>query len=83
MQPRPAASSTIASAYTSSGCTAKRTPPIAGPTITAAWPAIERSAIALGSSSAETTSGGIDRPAGAPSAPATPVAAARPRNGHS
>ena len=72
-----------ATPYTSSGRIVNSTPPSTGPPMTAAWPAIERSAIALASSSEATTSVGSARPDGAPSDPAAPVATASARNGHS
>ena len=77
------ANSPAATAYTSSGRTAKSSPPIAGPVTTAVCPATERSAVALGSSSSGTSSVASARSAGEPNAPETPVAAARARNGHS
>ena len=56
---------------------------MAGPTTTTAWEAVERSAIALGSSSNGTSVGVIDRIAGLPTAAEQPLANERARKGQS
>ena len=72
-----------ATAYTSSGRIENSSPPAAGPATTDTWNAIERCARAVTRISSGTSDGVNDRPAGEPSAAATPVANASARNCHS
>ena len=67
--------------YTSSGWSANSRPPSAGPPITESWNATDRCANALTRISCGTSDGTIARPAGAPSADATPVPNASAKNG--
>ena len=69
-------------AYTSSGWSANRRPPTAGPATSESWNAMERCASALTRISRGTSEGVRARPAGAPIALPTPIANASAKNGH-